>query len=75
MTKNPILDELRAAREKLLTDAGGDLDQLVAGIQAREAKSGHKVVSVPVGGSQITKECTGTAVNAVSHGTPSPAAR
>ena len=30
MTKNPILDELHAAREKLLTDAGGDLDQLVA---------------------------------------------
>ena len=75
MTKNPILDELHAAREKLLTDAGGDLDQLVAGIREREARSGHKVVSVPVGGSQITKECTGAADNAVSHGKPFPAAR
>ena len=75
MTKNPILDELHAARDKLLTDAGGDLDQLVAGIRAREAKSGHKVVSVPVGSSQITKECTGAADHAVSHGRPSPEAR
>ncbi len=75
MTKNPILDELHAAREKLLADANGDLDQLVAGIRAREAKSGHKVVSVPVGSSQITKECTGTADHSVSHGKPSPASR
>ena len=56
MTKNPILDELHAAREKLLADAGGDLDQLVAGIRERQARSGHKVVSVPVGGSQITSD-------------------
>ena len=75
MTKNPILDELHAAREKLLTDAGGDLDQLVAGIREREAKSGHKVVSVPVGGSQTTKECTGAADYAISHGRPFPTTR
>jgi len=56
MTKNPILDELHAAREKLLTDAGGDLDQLVAGIRERQARSGHKVVSVPVGASRITSD-------------------
>jgi hypothetical protein len=62
MTKNPILDELHAAREKLLTDAGGDLDQLVAGIREREARSGRKVVSVPVEGSQITNRSTGAAV-------------
>ena len=62
MTNNPILDELHAARKKLLTDAGGDLDRLVAGIRAREAKSSHKVVSVPVVGSQKTKRSTETAV-------------
>ncbi len=62
MTKNPILDELHAAREKLLADAGGDLDQLVAGIREREARSGHKVVSVPVHDSQITNRSTGAAV-------------
>jgi len=66
MTKNPILDELHAAREKLLTDAGGDLDRLVAGIREREARSGHKVVSIPVGGSQTTKECTEATDRAVS---------
>ena len=75
MTKNPILDELYAAREKLLTDAGGDLDQLVAGIRERQARSRHKLVSVPVGGPQIPKECTGAADHAVSDGKPSRAAR
>ena len=39
MTKNPILDELHAVREKLLTDAGGTLDALVDQLQAEEQKS------------------------------------
>lgn len=39
MTKNPILDELHAIREKLLADAGGSLDALVDQIQANEEKS------------------------------------
>ena len=64
MTNNPILDELHAARTKLLADAGGDLDQLVAGIRAREAKSSHKVVSVPVGGSQTADRSTEAATRA-----------
>ena len=64
MTNNPILGELHAARKKLFTDAGGDLDQLVAGIRAREAKSSHKVVSVPVGDSQETNRSTGAATRA-----------
>ena len=33
MTKNPILDELHAVREKLLADAGGTLDALVDRLQ------------------------------------------
>lgn len=49
MSNNPILDELRAAREKLLADAGGDLQQLVRGICERQEKSGHRVVAIPVG--------------------------
>ena len=36
MTKNPILDELHAIREKLLDDAGGTLDALVDRLQAEE---------------------------------------
>lgn len=38
-TKNPILDELRTVREKLLADAGGTLDGLVDRLQAEEKKS------------------------------------
>lgn len=75
MTKNPILDELRAAREKLLDDAGGDLDRLVAGIRGRQAKSGRKIISGRVGDSHRTKECTGAADSAVSGGGSSSAAR
>ena len=39
MTKNPILDELRTVREKLLADAGGTLDALVDRLQAEERQS------------------------------------
>ena len=39
MTKNPILDELRSVRERLLEDAGGTLDALVDRLQAEEQKS------------------------------------
>ena len=38
-TKNPILDELHAVRERLLLDAGGTLDALVDRLQAEEQKS------------------------------------
>ncbi len=36
---NPILDELRQIREKLLEDAGGTLDGLVDALQEEEKKS------------------------------------
>lgn len=39
MTKNPILDELRAVREQLLADAGGTLDALVDRLQSEEQQS------------------------------------
>ncbi len=39
MTKNPILDELHAVRERLLADAGGTLDALVDRLQVDEQKS------------------------------------
>ena len=39
MTKNPILDELHAVREKLLNDAGGTLDALVDRLQSEEQQS------------------------------------
>lgn len=39
MAQNPILDELRAVREKLLAEAGGSLENLVARLQAAEERS------------------------------------
>ena len=41
MTHNPILEELYAIRERLLADAGGDLQRFLAGVRDREAASGR----------------------------------
>ena len=56
MTKNPILDELHAIREKLLDDAGGTLDALVDRLQAEEQKSNR-----PRYRGRRTIRCTGAA--------------
>ena len=40
MTPNPILEELYAARDKLLVDAGGDVHKYLQGVREREAASG-----------------------------------
>ena len=53
MTKNPILDELHAVRERLLADAGGTLDALVDRLQDAEQKSDR-----PRFQSQRTNGCT-----------------
>ena len=44
MTKNPILDELRETRERLLAEAGGTLDGLVAKLQCDERRSDREFV-------------------------------
>ena len=44
MTKNPILDELRKTRERLLAEAGGTLVGLVAQLQEDERTSGREFV-------------------------------
>ncbi len=44
MAKNPILDELRKTREKLLADAGGTMAGLVARLQEDERTSGREFV-------------------------------
>jgi hypothetical protein len=56
MTKNPILDELHAVRERLLADAGGTLDALVDHLQAEERQSNR-----PRFRARRTKRCTGAA--------------
>lgn len=42
---NAILEEINAAREKLLSDAGGDVHQYLEGVREREAASGRLIVS------------------------------
>jgi len=44
MTKNPILDELRQTREKLLAEAGGTIEGLVARLQQDERLSHRQIV-------------------------------
>jgi len=55
-TKNPILDELHATRERLLAESGGTLSGLVARLQAEQAASDR-----PQYKGRITKRCTGAA--------------
>jgi hypothetical protein len=44
MARNPILDELRETRERLLAEAGGTLEGLVAQLQRDESQSGREFV-------------------------------
>ncbi len=44
MTRNPILDDLHKTREKLLTEAGGTLEGLVAQLHRDERRSGREFV-------------------------------
>jgi hypothetical protein len=41
MSHNPILEELYAVRERLLADAGDDVQKFLAGLREREAGSGR----------------------------------
>ncbi|NOY41831.1 MAG: hypothetical protein GXP26_08350 [Planctomycetes bacterium] len=56
MAHNPILEELYAAREKLLADAGGDVHKFLEGVREREAASGQLLKQVSHG----TTNGTGT---------------
>jgi len=44
MTRNPILDELRETRERLLAEAGGTLEGLVAQLRRDESQSSREFV-------------------------------
>lgn len=41
MTKNPILDELHATRERLLAECGGTVSGLLDHLRAEQAASGR----------------------------------
>jgi len=53
MTRNPILEELYAARAKLLADAGGDVHKYLEGVRERERASGRLLEPC----AQRTKDC------------------
>ena len=57
MTRNPILEELYAAREKLLADAGGDSHKYLEGVRERERASGRLLSA----DEQRTIRCNGAA--------------
>ncbi len=65
MSRNPILDELYAIRERLLADAGGDLQKFLAGVREREAASGRllreREKTVPEPEPSLTHGCSGPA--------------
>lgn len=71
MTRNPILDELYAAREKLLADAGGDGHKFLEGVRERERASGRLLSA----DEQKTIRCSGAAKSAelpvANHSSPS----
>jgi hypothetical protein len=57
MTRNPVLDELYAAREKLLADCGGDVHKYLEGVRDRERASGRLLTPEE----QRTIRCNGAA--------------
>ena len=63
MSKNPILDELHATRQKLLEESGGTLAGLVARLQAEQEASGRTILKT-----RRTKRCTGAAKSGESAG-------
>ncbi len=54
MTKNPVLDELHEARQKILADWNGDTGAYLRDAQIRLERSGRTVWQ----GKQRTKHCT-----------------
>jgi len=47
MARDEIVEEVRAIRKRLLEEAGGTLEGLVAKIREEEAKRGAQLVSLP----------------------------
>jgi cell division septum initiation protein DivIVA len=62
MSRNPILDELHAARQKLLGDAGGDVHRYVEEARQRALASGRVIAKRK----QRTSQRTAAAKSAVS---------
>jgi hypothetical protein len=46
MSRDPIVDEVRQARQKILEECGGDLEKLLDRLKAAEAQDRSRVVSM-----------------------------
>lgn len=44
---DPIVEEVRAVRARLLANAGGDIEKLARRLREEQASSGHPVVTLP----------------------------
>ena len=71
MPDNPILEEIYAAREKLLADAGGDVHRYLEGVREREQASG--LLREP--SMQRTEHCIEVADQPLPDGGPTSATR
>ncbi len=71
MRNNPILEEIYAARDKLLADAEGDVHRYLEGVREREQASGRLLPPVK----QRTTDCSEVADGPLPDGTPTPANR
>lgn len=49
MKDDPIVAEVRKARQEILASFGGDMERMFRDIMARQEKSGHPLVSEPPG--------------------------
>lgn len=61
---NPILDQLHDTRRRLLDEAGGTLEALVAAVQKRQQLSGRQIIK-----GQRAESCGQPAKSAVEHPT------
>ena len=71
MTSNPILDEIHATREKLLTEHGGDLHAYVEAARKRALESGRPIYQPK----KLTTDCTEADDRPRSHGNSNSSAR
>ncbi len=60
MWKDPIVEEVRAIREKQASSHGFDLRRIMADAKARQGTSGHSVVSFAQGKRPPHAKCTAT---------------
>ena len=56
MNRDPIVDEVRQARQKILEDCGGDLENLLDRLKAAEAQDRDRVVSLKLVRQQLQHE-------------------